>query len=200
MNETISEEIEKDRDVSKSDIVKGVSMGVLSWEQGKEQLTNLGYNDEQAEYILSIRVAPTQNERVVKERDLTKSEIVKGVKKGILTVGDGVNMLVNMGYSESESEYIIAINVEALTGSPHTWAEFQDLVIKHNRALGRKSLDIPDEIKDLEKQIKALELQKEKVLKGKLNKEITKERTTRINQLKRRLKHMILLYTKEARA
>ena len=100
----ISEEIEKDRELSKSDILEGVSVGVIPWDDGKTMLINLGYSEEEADYILEIRVPPAQTRRIIKERDLTKAEIVKGVKKELLTFDDGVAMLIDLGYNQAEAE------------------------------------------------------------------------------------------------
>ena len=48
-------------------------------------LMNLGYDATEAQYIIDIRIPPIKPAALKKERDLTKAEIVKGVKKEIIS-------------------------------------------------------------------------------------------------------------------
>lgn len=60
-------------------------------------------------------VANTAPERTAAEKDLTKAEIVKGVKQGIMDWQAGVDQLVRLGYDASEANYLLAINIEVVT-------------------------------------------------------------------------------------
>ncbi|GAH72363.1 unnamed protein product, partial [marine sediment metagenome] len=123
VTEAKSEEIEHDRDLSKADIIKGIADKVFTEAEGLTMLMKLGYDAVEAQYILDIRIPPIKPAAMAKERDLTKAEIVKGVKKEIITWDQGSFMLINMGYDEDEADFILAINIEALSGSPETWSE-----------------------------------------------------------------------------
>lgn len=156
VSEGISEEIEADRNLSKADTVKGVADGVFTYSQGIEMLMKLGYDETEAKYILEIRVPPKKPEKLKPERDLTKAEIVKGVKKEIITWDQGAIMLVDMGYDSDEADFILAINVEALAGSPETWSAMQDIVNKGRKAQGLEVKEIPRGIRELEGKLKEL--------------------------------------------
>ena len=191
LTEQISEEIEKDRELSKSDILEGVSVGVIPWDDGKTMLINLGYSEDEADYILNIRVPPAQTRRIIKERDLTKAEIVKGVKKEILTFDEGRDMLIDLGYDTNEATFILDISVEVLAGSPSTWSEFQRLVNEGRAATRQPVKEIDPGILQLEKQIMQLE---KKITRAKGNKKTKKpdiELTQELKTLKARLSRLI---------
>jgi len=161
VTESISEEIEADRELSKADIIKGLALGYFTEAQGLEMLMKLGYDKTEAQYIIDIRVPAKKPEKLVVERDLTKAEIVKGVKKEILTWAQGAAMLFDMGYDVDEADFILAINVEALAGSPETWSEMQTIVNKGRKAQGLPVKAVSSRITDLED--KLLELHKVEV-------------------------------------
>jgi len=112
------------------------SKGWITAAEVKSEVIAAGMAPARAEIWVQKIIKADQEDRMISERDLTKAEIVKGVKAGFLTVSEGVELLVDMGYDEAESEYIIAINVEAISGSPETLEEFQDIVNKRRKAMG----------------------------------------------------------------
>ena len=154
VSEAVAEEIAVDRDISKTEIIDGVKLGVISRAEAVPMIEKLGYTTDEANYILDLRVLPVHTERIIKERDLTKAELVKGVKKGIISDAQAVQMLEDMGYDQAEAEYIIDINVEAAEGSPHSWSEFQRIVNRDRKARGQVVKPIPPEIAKLESNIK----------------------------------------------
>jgi len=154
VSESTSAEIEADRDISKADTIKGIAEGVFTETQGKDMLMKLGYDATEAQYIIDIRVPPKKPDKLRVERDLTKAEIVKGVKKDILTWDQGATMLYDMGYDMDEADFILAINIEALTGSPETWSEMQEIVNKGRRVQGLEVKAIPSNIIELEAKLK----------------------------------------------
>jgi len=162
VSEGISAEIEADRDLSKADVIKGVADGVFTEAQGITMLMKLGYDAEEAQYIIDIRVPPKKPEKMKPERDLTKAEIIKGVKKEILTWEQGHALLVDMGFDEDEADFSLAINIEALTGSPETWSEMQEIVNKGRKAQGLTVKEIPSGIKDIEGKLKEFQLVEQK--------------------------------------
>ena len=159
-------------------------------------LINLGYSEEEADYILEIRVPPAQTRRIIKERDLTKAEIVKGVKNEFLTFEDGTAMLVDLGYDTAEAEYILIINVEALTGSPHTWSEFQEIVNKGRAAVRQPVKELPEGIQKLEKDIQKQTKIRETAVKAKKTREELIEIDNVLNPLKRQHKQIVREYRK----
>ncbi|GAF77808.1 unnamed protein product, partial [marine sediment metagenome] len=156
VSEAVAEEIAVDRDISKTDIIEGVKLGIISRAESVPMIEKLGYSTDEANYILDLRVLPVHTERIIKERDLTKSELVKGVQKGVITDVQAVSMLEDMGYDNAEAWYIIDINVEALAGSPESWSDFQRIINRDRAARGQVVKEIPPEIATMEGKIKVL--------------------------------------------
>ena len=110
----------KERDLTKSEIIKGVKLGQISADEGKSMLTAMGYDDKEADYIIAINVAPAQQvESKVKEKNLTKSDILSGLGKGIIGPETAINWLTQIGYSEEEATYLVMTKLGISTvGSP----------------------------------------------------------------------------------
>ncbi|MEA3420683.1 MAG: hypothetical protein U9Q97_03270 [Acidobacteriota bacterium] len=189
-----STEIEKDRELSKYDIISGITERVFTEAQGLQMLQNLGYSAENAQYIMDIRVPPKKYGVFRRERDLTKAEIVKGVKKQLLPWNQGVTMLETMGYDKSESEYILMVNLQAATGSPEKWSEFQDMVNKGRKATGQKVKNIPKVITELEDKITKKEAQLEKSKKEEKPKEELEEIEKDLRLFKRQHRQKVEKY------
>jgi len=109
------------------------------------ELIAAGVPESRAKIWIQRIVKADQEERTAKERDLTKAEIVKGVKEAVLSVEEAIELLIDMGYDRDEAEYIIAINVEVMTGSPKTLEEFQKIVDLRRKALGLPVKEHPKE-------------------------------------------------------
>lgn len=196
VSESISAEIEADRDLSKADVIKGVADGVFTEAQGLEMLMKLGYDKTEAQYIIDIRVPPKKPEKLRVERDLTKAEIVKGVKKEILSWAQGAAMLFDMGYDVDEADFILAINIEALTGSPETWSEMQDIINKGRRALHRPVKEIPSGIKDIEVGIKKYTQERKEAVEAKKPRQDIIDIDNKILPLKRQHRQLVEQYQK----
>lgn len=140
------------------------SKGWITAEDVLTEIVAAGMPESRAKIWVQKIIRPEGEARTEPERDLTKAEIVKGVKGGFITAAEGIELLIGMGYEESEAEYILVINIASLTGSPETWSEFQDIVNKRRKSLGLKVEKLPEGIKKLEDQIRELEeLRKEGV-------------------------------------
>ncbi|GAI79021.1 unnamed protein product, partial [marine sediment metagenome] len=59
---------------------------------------------DRVEEIIETKVKAAEPERVATEKDLTKSEIVKGVKVEHITRDEGIEVLMDLGYEEDEAE------------------------------------------------------------------------------------------------
>ena len=91
---------------------------------------------ERARHFIEEKVKAEKPERVTSERNLTKSEIYRGVKKEVITWEQGIDLLLDMGYDSWEAEYILVTNVGTLEGSPETFEEFKDWTHKYRKAQG----------------------------------------------------------------
>lgn len=112
------------------------SKGWVTAEEITKELIAAGVPETRAKIWIQRIVKADKEDRTAKERDLTKGEIVKGVKEAVLSVEEAIELLIDMGYDRDEAEYIITINVEVMTGSPKTLEEFQKIVDLRRKALG----------------------------------------------------------------
>lgn len=134
----------------------------------RNKLAELGLPDERITEFLQEKIKPEKPERVQKERDLTKAEIIKGIKTEVITPEDGYARIQDMGYDALEAEEIILINVEALRGSPETHYAFVKLTQTYRRSQGlphkipsNELLATELELKNTEQELKQAELDKE---------------------------------------
>jgi len=133
--------------------------GWITMDDVKRELTGLGMPAARVEEMIETKIKAAQPERTANERDLTKSEIVKGVKKEVISDREGIELLMDMGYDEDEADYILAINIAAAAGSPETFAEFKDLTQKYRLASGKEAKPMPEELKQAAQQL--IQLRKE---------------------------------------
>lgn len=114
---------------------------IRSWLRGLE------IPEDRITQFIQEKTKPEAPERVTKERDLTKTDIIKGVKKEVISHSQGIELFMEMGYSEDEADYIIAINIAAEAGSPETFEEFKALTAKYRIAMGLEAKPMPEELK-----------------------------------------------------
>jgi len=129
------------------DLMARWTKGWITIDEVREQLTSLGMPADRVEEMIQMKIKPEAPERVAEGKSLTKTEIYKGVKKELITWGEGIELLKDLGYDEDEADYILAVNVGALAGSPETFAEFKDWTTKYKIATGREGRPMPEELK-----------------------------------------------------
>jgi len=110
-----------------------------------------------ADRVYKYIVKQESSERVEEYRGLTKSEIIKGWKKKILSLDKAIQLLQKyLKYSKDEAEYIMAVE-GAIMGSPETELEIEELAIKYKKAIGEEVIEIPPEVLEAEKDWRELE-------------------------------------------
>lgn len=135
-----------------NDLKARYSKGWLGIEEVRTLIAGTGMPSERVEEWVQMVVSAGKGERLAKEKDLTKAEIVKGVKKEVITIEEGKDLLLDLGYDEWEAAFILAIEIEAMTGSPHTYLEFKQLTTLKKKATGDKCKLIPPKLLELEKE------------------------------------------------
>ncbi|MBA7592182.1 hypothetical protein ES708_34360 [subsurface metagenome] len=93
------------------DLIARWSKGWISLDDVRKELTTLGMEPERLEEFIQMKVKAEQPERVAGERDLTKTDIYKGVKAGTITRGEGEELLMDLGFDEDEADYLLTINI-----------------------------------------------------------------------------------------
>jgi hypothetical protein len=131
--------------------------GAISGEQMVQELIKLEMPEYNARLLVKKTYEEYEIDRLSHEKDLTKAEIIKGVKNQVLTPSQGAELLQGIGYDDSESWYILAINKVVEAGDPDGYWEMRKVTEAYKKAKGEKALDIPDELLMLEKQLKEVQ-------------------------------------------
>jgi len=120
--------------------------GWITEEDIRVWLRGLEIPEDRINQFIQEKTKPEAPERVTKERDLTKTDIIKGVKKEVISHSQGIELLMDLGYSEDEADYVIAINLAAEAGSPETFEEFKDITTRYKIAIGKEAKPMPEEL------------------------------------------------------
>jgi len=118
------------------DLISRWKNGWISLDEVRSTLIGYGMPADRLEEIIQTKIEPESQARTTAEKDLTKTEIYKGVKFGVISWSEGIELLMDLGYSEDEADYILTINVEVLTGSPHNYADFKNITDKWRKSSG----------------------------------------------------------------
>lgn len=129
------------------DLVARWKNGWISIEEVNSELVALGMPEDRAQELIETKFKKVEEERVVAERDLTKADIVKAVKKEVIDWYDGLDLLMDLGYSNDEAWIILLINIETSTGSPESYVAFKEITQAYRRAIGKSHAAIPEELK-----------------------------------------------------
>ena len=133
--------------VALPDLLARWKNGWINEEDIRSELAKLGMPKERIDTVIETKVKAAQPERTVKEKELTKSEIVKGVKTKVISWDEGLDLLMDLGYEKDEADFILAINITTAAGSPETYDEYKDLTSKYRLAAGREVKPMPEELK-----------------------------------------------------
>jgi len=131
------------------------SKGYITRQDVSDELTAAGMEATRVVEWTDAIVQQEWEKRVKKEKDLTKAEIVKGVKNEYIDYSTGQGYLQRLGYDEWEAVFILDINVEAGKGSPSTRWEFERLVGEFENCKGKKNKPVPSVLIELEKEYRA---------------------------------------------
>jgi hypothetical protein len=125
----------------------------INAEELEAELAETGLAPEIQERLYKWIVKNFQQERVEDELKLTKAEIVKGVKRGVIEWDEGLALLEEKGYDIEEAMFVLAVNIEALAGSPNNFAEFKRLTQLERLATGHKTERTKEEITGAETEL-----------------------------------------------
>jgi len=104
-----SEKMAKERDLTMAQIVKGVKKAVISRDEGSSLLQDMGYDPYEATYILAIEIPQDEVVTEVKIRELTKADILSGLKTGIISEPEAMTRLLELRYIPSDAEFLLDI-------------------------------------------------------------------------------------------
>ena len=146
-----------EKNLTKADILKGIKKGVVTVDEGKELLSDLGYEADEVDYIVDANITISEEiPEVVKERDLTKTDILNAIKKEVVTIETGRSMLFGLGYDQTEVDILVlnklgASSLEptallATGASPNSYMGFKQLTQRYRKSQGLESKVIPVEV------------------------------------------------------
>jgi len=147
------------------------SKGWISAVQMFNELMLIGIPKDKANEIMETIVKAEQPERTAPEKDLTKSEIIKGAKAGIITQTQASDLLQGIGYDPDEAWYILMINAVVARGDPEGYWEMRKVVEQQKKARGEKAVDIPDDLIMLELKLKEAKAKLEQLKEQKASEE-----------------------------
>lgn len=140
------------------DLVARYKNGWITLEEVKSELKNAGLEEPRLSELLETKFQKVAAERTTNERDLTKTDIYRGVKKEVITWAEGLELLQDLGYDKAEAEFILEINIAAAAGSPETYGEFKRMTQLYRQSQGLKADIPPTEIIEAEKALKQAEI------------------------------------------
>ncbi len=97
---------------ARTDIQARYTKGWIDSAGVRAEIDALGIDKGIADRMYMWIVKNVKGDRTTAEKDLTKAEIIKGVKEGIIDPGTGAEKLMGLGYDEDEAIYLLAINVD----------------------------------------------------------------------------------------
>lgn len=120
-----------------TDISARYRKGWLDDASVKTELAGAGLSTAIQDRLYKWIVTNAGPDRLAEERELTATEIVNGVKKGLITYDEGISMLKDLNYSEYTAQFKIALAVTTTTAAadPETTVK-----IDTTRRLRRKKL------------------------------------------------------------
>jgi len=107
------------RDLSTSQVLKAYRYEIMSRDEAKRKLLDIGWSENAAETLLKledVKLEDSKTERM-RERDLSRTDIVKAIQRGIISAEVGYRYLGYLGYSDWEIRVIFALEgIEWPTG------------------------------------------------------------------------------------
>jgi hypothetical protein len=165
--------------------------GAISTDDMIRRFTGLGMEEDAADTLAYQIVRELQIDRVSAEKDLTKAEIIKGVKSNILTAYQGAGLLQDIGYDESEAWYILAINKVIEVGDPEGYWDMRRVTETYRKSRGEKAVDIPDELIVLERQLKEARAKVDELRKSPEREEEIKEAVLALSSIEQRMRELV---------
>jgi len=174
------------------DLTAMYQKGVISGLDIITRLKKIGVPEYNATLLVQKLYDEFQIDRITQEKNLTKAEIIKGVKNNVLTTTQGASLLTDLGYDENEAMYILAINKVVSAGDPEGYWDMRRVTENLKKARGEKAMDIPDALITFEKQIKQLKAQITELKTKGGNEDKIAELTLELNRLEQAMKSLLI--------
>ncbi|MBI2869383.1 MAG: hypothetical protein HYX96_06125 [Chloroflexi bacterium] len=97
------------KNLTLAQIEKGVKRGKLSRAEAVDLLTDIGYELEEASFILSVDIPEDETDAAARNRELTKADILGGLEAGTIDLAQAKEMLVSLRYLPADADYILKV-------------------------------------------------------------------------------------------
>uniref|UniRef100_A0A6M3M5D7 Uncharacterized protein n=1 Tax=viral metagenome TaxID=1070528 RepID=A0A6M3M5D7_9ZZZZ len=121
--------------------------GWITLDDVRTGLISAGMKPEAADELIQTKVKSVEPASTAEGKELTKSEIYKGVKQGVISYNEGLDLVMDLDYTKDQADYLLITNVQALTGSPETYMDFKDMTQKYRKAAGLETKPVTEELK-----------------------------------------------------
>ncbi len=144
--EDTTDKVVAQRELSKTDIRSGLKAGELTEPEVIERLQLLRYTLADSQLLLRIFLSTITPPAEGTDRQLAKADITLGVKNGILSPEDGYMKLQEIGFSPTDSQYLLLLRAERSPFSPINFSEFKERTGKLRRAADLGRSEMPEEV------------------------------------------------------
>lgn len=127
--------------------------GWISLDAVRDRLVALGMSSDAADELIQTRVKSAETNPAAEGKQLTKTEIYRGVKQGVITYNQGIELLMDLDYTQPVAEFLLVTNVQTLTGSPGDFVEFKEMTQLYRVAAGLGGKAVPEELKQAGQQL-----------------------------------------------
>jgi len=103
------ERVAKEKDITKTDIIKGVKTNVITRAQGVELLEDIGYDRDEAVYLLEVNIPADEEEKAITERQLTKSDVLNGLKAEVISTSQARTKLLELRYKPADVDFLLKV-------------------------------------------------------------------------------------------
>ncbi len=97
------------KNLTLAQIEKGVKKGKISRPEAITLLVDLGYDLEEATFLLDVDVPLDSTDAVAGNRELTKSDILAGLKANTITLEEARTRLIDLRYLPADADYILRV-------------------------------------------------------------------------------------------
>jgi len=128
------------------DLIARFKNGWITEDDVRSELATLGMPSERIEEVMQTKVKPEKPAQVEEDRKATATEIMKGVKKELISWDEGIEMLGDLGYDAETAEFKLNVYLGVSEGSPETYSEFKQMTQLYRKAVGQEAKSLPPEL------------------------------------------------------
>ncbi len=97
------------KNLTLAQIEKGVKKGKISRAEGIVLIQDIGYDLQEATYLLEVDVPEDDTDAAVSVRELTKADILAGLKSNAIQLPEARTRLIALRYMPADADYILRV-------------------------------------------------------------------------------------------